>query len=259
MALELPAPQGYVNDFGEVIRPETEERLEKQLDRLRQDTGVEFTIVIMATLQDTTFEDLAAGLFEEWGVGRKGKDKGVLLLIAPIEKAIRIEVGRDLESLLVDARVGRIMQQKMVPAFKEGDYDKGVLQAVEVIERLVREGKGYLDEAGVDDSNHDFSLLFLAILGSAFFAYLAAFWGRTREICSGAILGGIGGVGVGIWTKSPLWLVLTTAGLGILGLVLDEMISQNYRKRKTAGLSTSWRQSWGGFYSGKGFSFKSFE
>lgn len=258
LASEFPSPQGYVNDFGEVLKPETEEKLEGQLNQLEQDTGVELTVVLMESLQDATVEDFAVRLFEEWGVGKRGQDNGVLLLVAPIERVIRIEVGSGLESLLVNARAGRIIRQKIVSAFKEGDYDRGVLQGVEVIERLVREGEAYLDEAEVNDRREDLSLLLLAIFGWIIFTYLAAFLGRTKEIYPGAVLGGIGGIGVGVWTKSPLWLVVATAGLAISGLVLDYTISKNYRGRKIEGLPTSWRHSWGGFSSGKGFSFRGF-
>lgn len=83
-------------------------------------------MVIIDTLQGLTVEDYAVELFRRWGIGQKGKDNGVLLLVAIKDREMRIEVGYGLEGAIPDGKAGRIRDEYIIPYFKEEDYSKGV-------------------------------------------------------------------------------------------------------------------------------------
>ena len=88
---------GYVNDYAEIISPAVEVELETRLENFTASTGNELAVVTLSSLEGDTVENVAVALFGQWGIGQKGKDNGVLLLIAPNERELRIEVGYGLE------------------------------------------------------------------------------------------------------------------------------------------------------------------
>src|SRR5690348_9508325 len=95
-------PQGYVSDFAHVLSSDTRQALEAKLSNFERATTNEIAVVTVPSLEGDTEEDYAVRLFKEWGIGKKGKDNGVLILIAPHERRARIEVGYGLEEVLPD-------------------------------------------------------------------------------------------------------------------------------------------------------------
>lgn len=120
-------PTGFVNDFAHVINAGTSAKLGQLLTAFEQATGIEAAVVTVGSLDDTPVEDFAVTLFEQWGIGKKGKDNGLLILVAPTERKMRIEVGYGLEGAINDAVAGRIIRDTMIPWFKNGDYSTGIL------------------------------------------------------------------------------------------------------------------------------------
>lgn len=244
-AQEFPKPTGFVNDFAQVLSSETRETLENDLVSFERETTVEIAVVTVKSLGEITIEDYAVRLFEDWQIGKKEKDNGILLLVAPNEKKLRIEVGYGLEPILTDAKAGRIIREKITPAFKEGDFDKGVVSGIEAIQKV----------AGGDEevfSKTETSEPFLAVLLILFILliYIAGFLARTKGFWAGGIIGAVFGVVAGAILGSLLILVLAAVGFGFWGLFLDYVLSRNYKQRKKFGLPTSWKSSWGGFSSG---------
>lgn len=130
-------PSGFVNDFAGIIDAPTESKLTTLLTSFKGATGVEVTVVTTPSLAELPVEDYATTLFEQWGVGQKAKDNGLLLLVAPNEKKMRIEVGYGIEGAINDAVAGRIIRDTMLPFFKQGDYSSGILAGTaESIERI---------------------------------------------------------------------------------------------------------------------------
>jgi uncharacterized protein len=121
-----PKPTGFVNDFAGIIKPETKAKLEGLMASFERSTGNEVAVVTLPSLDGNPVEDVAVELFGQWGIGKKGKDNGILFLIAPNEKRMRIEVGYGLEGTINDALAGRILDQAVVPRFREGDMDGGI-------------------------------------------------------------------------------------------------------------------------------------
>src|SRR4029077_1107947 len=106
----------------------------------------------LPTLDGESVEGYATKVFETWKLGQKGKDNGVLVVVVPNDRKMRIEVGYGLEGTLPDVAAARIIRNVMTPAFKAGDYDKGVSEGVAAIVAQL-EGQG--DVAGVQVNQAD--------------------------------------------------------------------------------------------------------
>ncbi len=125
-AKEIPKPAGWVTDTAGVLPPEEAAKLNQWGEELKQKTGAEVAVLIVPTLGETPIEDAAIAVFTKWGIGQKGKDNGVLLMISLNDRRARIEVGYGLEGVLPDGKSGRILRQVIFPNFKAGHYAKGV-------------------------------------------------------------------------------------------------------------------------------------
>lgn len=248
LAADFPQPQGYVNDFAGLFSPTFVEQLEADLSNFEEQTRAEVAVVTIEALNDYSVEEYAVRLFEEWQIGKKEKDNGLLLLIAKNERKIRIEVGYGLEPVVTDARAGRIIREKITPNFKQEEYEQGVSQAVEAIKEYIEQGE---PPQGTEAAREKLSnFFFVLVLSSFILMYLAAFWGRTKEFTTGGIQGACLGGFLG-WVLGSLVTVLALAVfLGLLGLILDFIFSRNYKRLKSEGKPTGFWGSRGGFFSG---------
>ena len=122
----FPRPTGYVNDFAGVVAPATRQGLERFLASFDAQTGVEVAVVTLPSLEGRAVEEVAVELFQNWGIGAKGKDNGLLFLVAPAEKRMRFEVGYGLEGAMNDALAGRILDEEVVPRFRAGEMSDGI-------------------------------------------------------------------------------------------------------------------------------------
>ncbi len=248
LAQELPQPVGYVNDFAGMFSFSFRQSLEQELVAFEKETTAEIAVVTIDSLEGGNLEDYAVRLFEDWQIGKKDKDNGLLLLIAEKEREIRIEVGYGLEPVITDGRAGRIIREQMQPAFREGNYEEGVRLAVSQIEEYIQGDESASGvEGAVEEAKTIFPFLFIIFF---MFVYFASFLGRTKEFWTGGIMGGIFGAFLGIIFGSFWTLFGLALGLGLLGLFLDFILSKNYKKLKQAGKSTGFWGSMGGFSSG---------
>ncbi len=134
-------PKGYVNDFAGVLSPPTVSRLESLAAALERDTGDELAVVTVPSLEGMSVEEYASDLFKAWGVGKKGKDNGVMVLVCPSERKMRIEVGYGLEAILPDGLAGQIIREDFIPSFKRGDYPGGIEAGTATVENILRRGE----------------------------------------------------------------------------------------------------------------------
>jgi uncharacterized protein len=132
-SIQVPYLSGRVNDEAEVLRPETRQALANLLQQHEARTGAQVVVLTVPSLGDASVEDYAETVFKEWKLGRKGQDDGVLLVVAPSERRMRVEVGYGLEGKLTDAAAGRILRNVIAPRFREGDFDRGVAEGVNAI------------------------------------------------------------------------------------------------------------------------------
>jgi uncharacterized protein len=119
-----------VNDFTGTLDSGWKSSIEELCIKVRNETGAEIGVAVVSDLQGITIEEYAVKLFEKWGVGKADKDNGVLLLVSMQERKVRIEVGYGLEGVITDLEAGNIINDIIVPRFKQNDYNTGVYDGV---------------------------------------------------------------------------------------------------------------------------------
>lgn len=142
--VSFPEPVGYVNDFANVLTEVEENEINELITSLENDTKVEIAVVTIPSTEGLTIEEYANTLFNKWGIGKKGQDNGVLLLIAMKERAIRIEVGYGLEPILPDGLCGEIIRNNMVPYLKAGEVGQALLSATKRIAEIISKKQNIL-------------------------------------------------------------------------------------------------------------------
>lgn len=214
-ALNTPRPEGWINDFAGVIGPAYKEKLSALIGELEQKTSAEIAVVTIASIAPYDEKEYARALFDNWKPGKKGKDNGVLVLLALKERRWRIETGYGLEGILPDGLCGEIGRNYMVPYLKEGNYAEGLYQGVIKIAQLigkdanieltVLQGIKAMEPAGVNSRGSGDSvitiILFLLLFGILILPILLGrrnnnvFWGGGYG--GGGFGGGFGGFGGG--------------------------------------------------------------
>ncbi len=134
---EYPSPSGAVNDYAGLLTSSQRQELEQNLRGFFDRTGAAIVVATFESLDGVPIEDYAVGLFGKWKIGQKGKDFGLLILVAKEERKIRFEVGYGLEPVIPDGRAGEIIRTQMTPRFREGDFAAGILAAVAEVERIL--------------------------------------------------------------------------------------------------------------------------
>ena len=129
----FPALTGRVVDQAELLTPEIETSITTKLAQLETDTGDQFVVVTLDSLQDYEIEDYGYRLGRAWGIGNSENDSGVLLIVAPNERKVRLEVGYGLEPVLTDALSNQIIQTDILPAFRDGGYARGIENGVDAV------------------------------------------------------------------------------------------------------------------------------
>jgi uncharacterized protein len=128
----------WVTDLPGALRADTIARLNTTIGEVERTAGVEMAVVVIKSLDGRAVEDVAVKLFELWGIGKKNKDNGLLLLWSTSDRRVRVEVGYGLEGALPDGKVGAILDSYLIPRFKAGDFDRGILDGVDALLRVAR-------------------------------------------------------------------------------------------------------------------------
>ena len=129
-APNFPELTGRVVDAANLLTPDQRARIEADLAAWETRSTDQIVVVTLPSLDGLPIEDYGLQLARKWGIGQKDKDNGVLLIVAPNDRKIRIEVGRRLEPLLPDGRVGSIIRETISPAFRRGRFDEGIRAGV---------------------------------------------------------------------------------------------------------------------------------
>ncbi len=133
----FPQLTGRVVDDANVLSPATRSELIGMLQRHEQATGEQVVVVTLPSLQGYSIEDFGYQLGRAWGIGQKDKNTGALLIVAPKEHKVRIEVGYGLEGKLTDAQSSVIINRDIVPQFRRGDFNAGVLAGTTTILKVL--------------------------------------------------------------------------------------------------------------------------
>src|SRR5215467_12522266 len=133
LALNFPALSGRVVDQANIIEPATRSAIEQKLADHESKSGIQLVVATVSSLEGQDIEPYANELFRTWQLGEKTKNNGVLLLVAPNEHRVRIEVGYGLEGTLTDALANVIIANAIAPRFKAGDFAGGISRGVDDI------------------------------------------------------------------------------------------------------------------------------
>lgn len=223
---------GFVNDFAVVLSPTVKQTLASELTAFTASTTHEITIVTVKSVgTDETIESYAVKLFEEWKIGKKGEDNGILFLIAADDHKARIEVGYGLEGALPDLVANNILQKEVLPKFKTGDYDGGVTSGVHAIMNVTQNEPGSKEKySGGQVSSNSISADSLQV----FFVIIVVVFGVIGNILASSKRWWVGGVGgaiigatAGYFFFALVGAVVTGVVLGLLGLLLDFILSRH--------------------------------
>ncbi|MCK5692473.1 MAG: TPM domain-containing protein [Bacteroidales bacterium] len=186
------APQSWVNDFAGVFSSEETSALESKLNEFEYRTSTQIFVVTLDDNGGYSASDLSQRIGEQWGVGQQGKDNGLLMLMDMQDNDVYISTGYGLEEYIPDITASRIIQNELLPNFKNGDFYTGVDAGIDVMISLL-DGKFTADEYKKQTSSGGGSslgaIIFMIIVFSMFFG------GRRRSSGMGR-------------SNLPLWLAL---------------------------------------------------
>ncbi|HMF50924.1 MAG TPA: TPM domain-containing protein, partial [Candidatus Saccharimonadales bacterium] len=137
-AAAVPALRGRVNDYAQILTPEQSNALDAQLARLEQDTGHQVAVLTLPSLDGEDIEGFSIRVAENWKIGKKGFDNGVILIVAVNDRKLRLEVGYGLEGILPDLTANRIIRDYIVPLFRSGDFAAGIVSGINAVEKVIR-------------------------------------------------------------------------------------------------------------------------
>ena len=145
---------GYINDYANLLSSSAKEKLKETLYNFEKETTNQIVIATFSSLDGESLEDFSIHLAEKWKVGTKKNDNGIILLIFQKEHAVRIEVGYGLEGILPDIKADQIIRDEIVPAFKEGDFDRGILNGINAIIKTTKGEYFNTTSKGLEDKNY---------------------------------------------------------------------------------------------------------
>jgi len=133
----LPSPAGPVTDLVGVLDQETRQRLTQFLDQVRDRTGAEIAVLTVASTAPDTIEEYSIAIFDRWKIGQRGKDDGLLFLVAVQDRRMWITTGYGLEGILPDGKVGEIRDRAILPFFRAGRYGEGIVRGTEALAAVI--------------------------------------------------------------------------------------------------------------------------
>ncbi len=139
---KFPAPRGAVNDYAGVISQEYRKRMENLSREVLEKTRTSIVVAVVQSIGENDINGYANDLYRAWGIGKKGEDKGVLILLAMKERRIRIETGYGVEGILPDGLTGEILDKNIIPFFKNNDYGRGLFNGMIAISAVVAKNAG---------------------------------------------------------------------------------------------------------------------
>jgi uncharacterized protein len=133
-----PVPAAWFNDYAGVVSPDDARRLDEKLRRLDEETSTQVVVAVFPKLPSPSLEDFTIRTAESWRVGRKELDNGAIFFVFVEDRTMRIEVGYGLEGALPDALARRILDEQVVPRFRQGDWAGGLEAGIDGIVAAVR-------------------------------------------------------------------------------------------------------------------------
>jgi uncharacterized protein len=201
LAVEGP-PSDYIEDRAGIIEASTKAGLSSRLKSLNDKTGIQMVVLTVPSTDGIPIEEYSIERAQKWGIGQKGKDNGILFVVAVNDKKYRIEVGYGLESVMPDSLAGTIGRQYMVPKFRRGDFSGGINDAANAVIGTVAKAYGAEVEGAAPAApasrkkNSGFSTIFIIFIAIIILSrFLSPFGRRSFGRRHGGIWIGGGGFG----------------------------------------------------------------
>ena len=142
---DLPMPSHYVEDYANVINDSDERSLNGILQELEQKTGAQYIILTVKTTEGVSIQQFSIELTDKWKLGQKGKDNGMLFVLAAADRKYWFNTGYGLEGFITDQYCGQVGREVLVPYLKKGDYGKGIYQAnLQIVQRIAEQSGVFL-------------------------------------------------------------------------------------------------------------------
>jgi uncharacterized protein len=165
----IPNPRArdgtWVTDMPGRLSPDTVARLNATIGEFERTNGAEMAVVVIRSLDGLSIDEAAVKLFELWGIGKKSKDNGLLVLWSIDDRRVRVEVGYGLEGVLNDGKVGAILDAYVMPKFRSGEFDEGVLAGVDALLSAAREEPLELPSQRSESYKDDSPVIEMIVLG----------------------------------------------------------------------------------------------
>ena len=241
LALDVPQLSGRVNDHAGMLSPEAASRLDQKLAAFERDQTTQIVVLTVPSLQGDDIDQFTIRVADQWKIGQKGTDNGVLLVLAQAERKVRIEVGLGLQGVLPDITAAQIIRNVMGPLLKAGNFDQGIAAGVDGIMAATKgEFKASPAERKTKPRHSGSSTLLTFLI----FTGVAA-------VALGSISRYLGGLAGAVGLPLAAGMAFSGLGLGILlllvvvGLIAGFLLSAMSRSGHGGG--------GGGFYGGGGF------
>ncbi len=242
----LPALTGRVVDEAGILSSQVEVELSAQLAAHEQSTSNQIVVVTLTSLQDYDIADFANQLFRHWGIGQKGRNNGVLLIVVPNERKLRIEVGYGLEGALTDAESHSIIERAIKPPFRQGNYEQGIRAGVGAVLAAI-EGE-YQATPPVTATGDEASIIGPLVAGLFLFQWVIGHATRQTSTRSRALIAAGAGAGSGL----IVWFFIGILGLAIVIAVVVFLVMLMAGGRMGRGGSGYGNWGSGGGWSGGG-------
>ena len=196
----VPELKNPVMDLADVIDEKTEAQLNTYIQQVYSQTDVQIAVLTIRSLGNYPIEEVSIDVAEQWKLGKKNKDTGVLLLVAPNDRSLRIEVGYGLEGVLTDAQSDKIIRKYITPQFKENNYSQGIVNGVIKITEIATNGAEINTELKVE----------------------------RKESSSAGI-----GIFILIWAAMVVFIITTSRGMGPFGIyfILAMITGRPFQRR----------------------------
>jgi uncharacterized protein len=242
----IPSLRAHITDLTGLLTSQQKDALERELTAFEAAKGSQIAVLILPTTKPEAIEQYSMRVVEQWKLGRKSVDDGVLLLVALQDRSLRIEVGYGLEGVLTDATSKRIITEIITPHFRDGDFYAGLQAGIESIVKVV-EGEPLAAPQPQSHSSLAFDwlipgLVLVTILGGILTLMIGRFWGA---LATGTVAGIIASV-----IGASLLIALFVALLSFI-LTLSGGASSGYRSDGYIG-GSDWSSGGGGFSGGGG-------
>ncbi|HEY4745057.1 MAG TPA: TPM domain-containing protein [Desulfuromonadaceae bacterium] len=250
MALDVPRLTGRVNDYAALLSPEAKTSLEQKLAAFERETSNQIVVLTIPTLQGDVIEQFAIRVAEQWKPGQKGKDNGVLLILAKAERKVRIEVGMGLQGVLPDITASHIIRDVMRPSLQTGNFDQGITAGVDAI---LAATKGEFKAAPQDakrsgkphrTSHTTITLFLLAVVAALILGTFSRYLGGAA---------GAAGLPLAAWFSFPGISLITLVLLGAAGFAGGLLLSLLLSGWSGGGGGGYFGGGWGGGFFGGGF------